>query len=62
MVSPELVEELKIIIKEEYQVDLEPQEASEVANTLVNFFNLLAKMESQTEEPNEEVDFDGITE
>lgn len=49
MVSPELVEELKIIIKEEYQVDLEPQEASEVANTLVNFFNLLTKIEYEYE-------------
>lgn len=45
MVSPELVEELRIIIKEEYQVDLEPDEASEIANTLVNFFSLLTKIE-----------------
>jgi hypothetical protein len=45
MVSPGLVEELRIIIKEEYQVDLEPQEVSEIANTLVNFFNLLTKIE-----------------
>lgn len=44
MVSPQLIEELRIIIKEDYQVDLQPQEASEVANTLVNFFNLLAKI------------------
>lgn len=45
MVTPELVEELRIIIKEEYQVDLEPLEASEIANTLVSFFNLLTKIE-----------------
>lgn len=44
MVSPQLVEELRLIIKEDYQVDLQPQEASEVANTLVNFFNLLTKI------------------
>ena len=55
MVSPELVEELRIIIKEEYLVNLEPQEASEIANTLVNFFTLLTKIEwesdrNQTEE------------
>ncbi len=55
MVSPALVEELRIIIKEEYQVDLESEEASEMANTLVNFFNLLTKIEfegdnNQTEE------------
>ncbi len=45
MVSPALVEELRIIIKEEYQMDLELEEASEIANTLVNFFNLLTKIE-----------------
>ncbi len=45
MVSPALVEELRVIIKEEYQVDLEPEDASEIANTLVNFFNLLTKIE-----------------
>lgn len=45
MVSLKLMEELRIIIKEDYQIDLEPQEASEIANTLVNFFNLLTKIE-----------------
>ncbi len=45
MVSPALVEELRIIIKEDYQIDLEPEDASEIANTLVNFFNLLTKIE-----------------
>lgn len=49
MVSPGLVEELRIIIKEEYQVFLEPQEVSEVANTLVNFFNLLTKIEWESD-------------
>ena len=49
MVSPALVEELRIIIKEEYRVDLEPEEASEIANTLVNFFNLLTKIEYEYE-------------
>lgn len=49
MVSRELVEELRIIIKEEYQVDLEPEEASEIANTLVNFFNLLTKIEFESD-------------
>lgn len=49
MVSPELVEELRMIIKEEYQVDLQPPEASEIANTLVNFFNLLTKIEFEYE-------------
>lgn len=49
MVSPGLVEELRIIIKEDYQVFLEPQEVSEIANTLVNFFNLLIKIEWESD-------------
>ena len=55
MVSPELVEELRLIIKEDYQVDLQPQEASEVANTLVTLFELLAKIESETKDSDEEI-------
>ena len=52
MVSPELVEELRLIIKQDYQVDLQPQEASDVANTLVSFFELLAKIDSESEGEN----------
>ncbi len=52
MVSAELVEELRMIIKEDYQLDLEPQEASDVANTLVSFFELLAKIDSEFEGEN----------
>ena len=59
MVSPELVEELRVIIKEEYQVHLEPQDASEVASTLVNYFYLLTKIEFGTEEPRQEVELGG---
>lgn len=55
MVSLELVEELRMIIKEDYKVELSLQDAYEVANTLVNFFDLLAKIES------EEVISDGAT-
>lgn len=55
MVSPELVEELRMIIKEDYLIELQLQEVSEVANTLVNFFNLLTKIEFETEETNKEV-------
>lgn len=42
MVSQELLDELQIIIKEDYKIELTPQEVSEVGNTLVNFFSLLA--------------------
>mgnify|MGYP001613384710 CR=1 FL=1 len=45
MVSPELLEELKMIIKEDYQVELSPAVLSEIGNTLVNFFGLLAKVD-----------------
>lgn len=45
MVSRKLLEELKKIIKEDYKVELSVQEVSEIANTLVNFFNLLNKIE-----------------
>lgn len=49
MVSQTLVEELKMIIKEDYQVDLQLEEVSDIANTLVNFFNLLIKLEYENE-------------
>lgn len=52
MVSAELVEELRMIIKEDYQLGLEPQEASDVANTLVSFFELLVKIDSESEGEN----------
>lgn len=49
MVSPELVEELRMIIKEDYLIELQLQEASEIANTLVNFFSLLTKIEFEND-------------
>lgn len=61
MVSAELVEELRMIIKEDYQLNLEPQEALDVANTLVSFFELLVKIDSESEgeDNNEEGDQNG---
>ncbi len=49
MVSTELVEELRILINEEYQIELQLDEASEIANTIVNFFNLLTKIEWESD-------------
>ncbi|MDO8570001.1 MAG: hypothetical protein Q7R97_00250 [Candidatus Daviesbacteria bacterium] len=57
MVSPELVEELRMIIKEDYFVELQLQEASEMANTLVNFFNLLTKIEFEGDNNQTKGDF-----
>lgn len=61
MISTPLVEELKIIIKEDYQLELSQEEASEVASTLVEYFELLVKMDSETknEDKEEEVNQNG---
>lgn len=45
MVSQELLEELKMIIKEDYQIELPSPILSEIGNNLVNFFDLLAKVD-----------------
>ena len=44
MVSEELVLELQGIIKDKTGQDLTFEQASEVGNTLVNYFDLLAKI------------------
>ena len=41
MQSQELLDELKVIIKEDYGVELGPQDLLEVANGLVGFFECL---------------------
>jgi len=46
MLSTQTIEELKLILKEEYGKELTLAETSEVAYTLVNYFGLLAKMQS----------------
>jgi hypothetical protein len=44
MVSQQIVEELKTIIKEDYGKDLETKEVAQIAENLVNYFDLLAKI------------------
>ena len=44
MVSQQLIKELKIIIKEDYGKDLKIKEVAQIANNLVDYFNLLAKI------------------
>ena len=46
-VSKDLVLELQQIIKEEYDRDISLTEASEIANGLVGYFDLLAKIDSR---------------
>ena len=43
-VSKKLILELRKIIKNDYGKKITISEASEIANTLVNYFNLLAKI------------------
>lgn len=45
MVSQQLLDELQIIIQEDYGVELPPQTISEVVDTLVGFTDLLASIE-----------------
>ena len=44
MVSRQLLEELKTIIKDEYGKDLEMKEVTSIAENLVGYFDLLAKI------------------
>lgn len=47
MLSKKLVEEYKQIVKEEYKIELTDQEAFEQATNLVNFFDLLVKIDQK---------------
>ena len=44
MVSEKLVEEFQKIVKKEYGRDITVAEASQIANGLVDYFDLLAKL------------------
>ncbi|HIH11211.1 TPA: hypothetical protein HA241_03415 [Candidatus Woesearchaeota archaeon] len=48
MISQELINELKIIIREDYGVELQPAVVSDIAYTLVGFFESLAKVAYET--------------
>lgn len=48
MISQELINELRIIIKEDCGVELQPAVVSDIAYTLVNFFETLAKVAYET--------------
>ncbi len=45
MISPKLIQEFKQIYKEEMNEDLTDQEAFESAQNLLNFFELLIKID-----------------
>lgn len=48
MLSQELLNELKIIIKEDYNLDLKPEVVSDIGYTLVGFFETLAIVAYET--------------
>ena len=55
MVSKELLDELKIIIEEEYGKDLDSYEVSELGNMLVEVFHLLMTLDKEDKKLSEEV-------
>ncbi len=50
MLSKELINELKIILKEEYNLELTYGELVNLATRLVGFFDLLAKLNFKEEQ------------
>ena len=48
MVNNHLIDELKVILVEDYGVDLPRQDLSEFANTLVEFFDALILIEHES--------------
>ncbi len=53
MVSQQLLQELKEIIKDEYGQDLEIDKVSQIGNGLVGYFDLLAKMHHEINQNND---------
>lgn len=53
MVSQQLLDELKIILEEEYKLELTPDIVSEIGNTLVQFFTLLIRIDQEKLEEEE---------
>jgi len=53
MVSQQLLNELQQIIREEYGQDLGMDKISEIGNGLVGYFDLLAKMNHENNQNNE---------
>ena len=54
MVSQERIRELQKLIFEEYDKELNWNEATSVANTLVDYFDLLSQMYWQTKNSSDE--------
>ena len=46
MINLKLLNELKIILREDYGVELKSQEVAEIGDTLINYFSLLLEIEN----------------
>lgn len=51
--SRPLIGELRVILREEYGVDVSDKEAKEIGTNLVRYFSLLAKIDSRESSPPE---------
>ena len=47
MISKELVDELGVILKEEFSLELDQNRLNKLANFLVNYFQLLLQINNQ---------------
>lgn len=47
MVSQPLLSELRVILKEDYQLSVDDNELSEIGNSIVNFFELLITIQQE---------------
>ncbi len=61
MVSETLIEELQQILKKDYKKDFKRNELIEVANSLVGYFSLLAKIDAREKLKNQNSDNDKNT-
>ena len=53
MISQALLDELRVILKKDYGQDLTPERVFEIGNTLVGYFDLLAKFSQENKDKNE---------
>ena len=60
MVSPSLKKEFIEIIYQEYGVELSPEEGERIANSLVSYFDLLAKIFHRIKEEDGEAEIPNL--
>lgn len=50
MISNTLIKELQVIFREEFRANLKNDEVKDIANSLVNYFDLLLKIKKPSNE------------